>query len=192
MKNRIDKTIKTLTTKGVEFASGLTDKEVLDIEVTFNFKFPPDLKEFLQKGLPVSERFVNWRLGLKSKKEFNKIQNRLNWPWEGMLFDIKHNTFWLKNWGIKPKNHDESFKIARQNYETYPKLIPIYSHRYIPESPNESGNPIFSVYQMDIIYFGTNLENYLIHEFKIKPFKNSDRHSYKRIDFWSSIVEGNL
>jgi len=192
MKSRIDKLIKELTVKGVEFASGLSDSEVSEIEKKFEIIFPPDLKSFLQIALPISEDFVNWRLGLKSKKEFDTIKNRLNWPWQGMVFDIKHNFFWSKSWGTKPKSRDERIKIAREYYETYPKLIPIYSHRCIPESPSESGNPIFSVYQMDIIYYGSNLENYLVHEFRLKSIKKASEQSYKKINFWSSIVEGNV
>lgn len=189
MKQQIEHIINSIREKDILFDNGLTDLEVLEIEKKFEIKFPPDLTLFLQIALPVSDEFINWRLGLKSKKESDKIQSRLDWPWEGILFDIKNNFFWLKSWGIKPKSHDKRVKIAREHYETYPKLIPIYSHRYIPEFPHESGNPIFSVYQMDIIYYGVNLEDYFIDEFKLKPLKNSSKQSYKKIDFWTSTVE---
>jgi hypothetical protein len=69
--------IRLLTDKGVHFDSGLTDDEVLQVETKFDFKFPPDLKLFLQTVLPTSERFVNWRLGLKSKGYADKIIDRL-------------------------------------------------------------------------------------------------------------------
>jgi hypothetical protein len=189
MKKQIHKIIEALKTKDVQFDDGLTDSEVSGIENKFEIKFPSDLKIFLQNALPISDGFVNWRLGLTSKKEFDTIKNRLNCPWEGMLFDIKHNFFWLESWGIKPRSRDERIRTARKHYKTYPKLIPIYSHRYIPESPHDSGNPIFSVHQMDIIYYGSNLEDYFVYEFKLKSFKKTQKQTYKKIEFWTSTVE---
>jgi hypothetical protein len=69
-----------------------------------------------------------------------------------------------------------------------PKLIPIYSHRYIPEKPNESGNPILSVYQTDIIYYGANLLEYFENEFRRKGTKLEIDSRIKEIEFWSEII----
>ena len=52
--------IELLRNKGIIFTKGLSDKEILDIEETFMFIFPPDLKLFLQIALPISNGFVNW------------------------------------------------------------------------------------------------------------------------------------
>jgi hypothetical protein len=43
--------------RGIEFDAGLTDAEVARIEGQFAFRFPPDLREFLQTALPRGERF---------------------------------------------------------------------------------------------------------------------------------------
>ena len=94
------KTLKSqLEEKGISFADCLTDAEVATIESTYGFNFPPDLKAFLQYALPVSQDFLNWR-------ESGEIEIRewLGWPLKGMLFDIEHNGFWLKEWGPKPVN----------------------------------------------------------------------------------------
>jgi hypothetical protein len=64
-----------------------------------------------------------------------------------------------------------------------PKLIPIYSHRFIPEEPSEAGNPIFSVYQMDIIYYGFDLDDYLRHEFDL-PGRKEWPAQVRPIKFW--------
>lgn len=98
--------IKLLKSKQVDFEIGLTDNEILQIENKFEILFPPDLKLFLMTELPISGSFVNWRLGLNSKDEFDKIVDRLNWPLEGMLFDLKSNEFWIKRWGDKPKTYE--------------------------------------------------------------------------------------
>ena len=46
-----------------------------------------------------------------------------------------------------------------------PRLIPILSHRYMPDDPPLAGNPVFSVYQTDIIYYGYDLASYFESEF---------------------------
>lgn len=183
--------IRLLTDKGVHFDSGLTDDEVLQVETKFDFKFPPDLKLFLQTGLPTSERFVNWRLGLKSKDDADKIIDRLGWPLEGMLFDLQLNEFWINSWGDKPNNYEEKERIAKEKYLTFPKLIPIYSHRYIPSRPSEAGNPVFSVHQMDIIFYGSDLATYFANEFSFEltdEFEMLDKPK-REIEFWSKWVD---
>lgn len=188
---KINNIIKILISKGVSFDDGLTDDEILQIDKKFNIQFTPDLKLFLQTALPVSHKFVHWRAGLKSKEEKNKIDAILNWPLEGMLFDVKHNNYWLGIWGAIPDNYDEKAVIVKKHYESYPKLIPIFSHRYIPSLPNESGNPIFSVYQMDIIYYGVDLEKYFANEFRYNNSKGYELEDYpkKKIEFWSQRAE---
>jgi len=170
---------------GVQFEDGLTTKEISEIENTYGFKFPPDLIEFIAYALPISERFINWR----SEDPIN-IKSRLAWPLEGMCFDIKNNAFWVEEWGEKPDNLDEAYEIARKAVSNAPKLIPIFSHRYIPDSPSEEGNPIFSVHQTDIIYYGTNLFNYLDHEFDFGIDKDKQKFegNFRTIEFWSNLV----
>lgn len=183
--------IRLLDANGVQFDSGLADDEVLQVETEFNFKFPPDLKLFLQTALPISDRFVNWRLGLESKTEKEEILDRLNWPLEGMLFDLQSNDFWIKSWGDRPNTYEEKELIAKEIYFTLPKLIPIYSHRYIPSRPNKEGNPVFSVHQMDIIYYGYDLATYFANEFSFEltnEFKLLDKPK-REIEFWSKWVE---
>ena len=93
------------------------------------------------------------------------MQERLNVPLDNILYDVKHNNFWFEDWKEKPENFEQQRKIVVRFYREYPKLIPIYSHRYIPTKPCLSGNPVFSVYQTDIIYYGYDLAQYFAHEF---------------------------
>jgi hypothetical protein len=182
--------IKILSEKGLSFDNGLIDEEVLRIEEKFDFKFPPDLRLFLQTALPVSRSFVHWRYGLSSEEGAKDIRKRFEWVLTGMLFDVEKNNFWVKEWGAKPKNKDERIAIVKQNFNSYPKLIPIYSHRFIPSLPNEIGNPVFSVYQMDIIYYGYDLCNYLANEFRfiLPPHYEILTEPKKTIHFWSDCV----
>ena len=189
---QVNKIIKLLKEKDISFDIGLTDFEIEKINHDFGIIFPSDLKLLLQTKLPVSSGFVNWRHGINSENGKQDIENRLNRPLEGMLFDIKNNSFWLDKWGTKPSDFNDQKKIAQNELSKQPKLIPIYYHRYLSSEPNEVSNPVFSVYQMDIIHYGNDLMEYFTNEFGIelpKSFETIDEP--KRIRFWSDMIDLN-
>src|SRR5690606_5214268 len=170
----------------VRFDDPLTILEISRIEAIYNISFPPILREFYLCGLPVGQNFPNWRS--TSEENINSLTERLKWPLDGMLFDIEHNSFWYPLWGERPIDIEAAFQICRVEFSRAPKLIPIYSHRYIPSHPHESGNPIFSVYQTDIIYYGKDLEDYFKVEFEDKEHSKIEFNSIKKIPFWSELV----
>ena len=166
--------------KQIEFADGLSTAELKSIEQQFGFRFPPDLSEFLQTSLPVSDGFPNWRF-----ESHESIKARLEIPMEGVLFDVEHNNFWQSSWGHRPEKQSEALAIAGGLIRAAPKLIPIYKHRMICESPCEKGNPVFSVHQTDIIYYGIDLRDYLIHEFIAENFGYWPiPDDIRQIEFW--------
>lgn len=165
MNQRVNRTIKLLKGKGVSFDNGLTDIEIEKVENNFGIIFPGDLKLLLQTELPVSSSFVHWRNGINSDKGKQEIEDRLNWPLESMLFDIRNNSFWLDKWGKKPSDQKSQVKVAKDELAKQPKLIPIYSHRYLSSEPNEVANLVFSVYQMDIGQTNGTYSFYLIFQF---------------------------
>lgn len=172
----------------IEFDEPLTDEEFAAVEQEFEFQFPPDLRAFLQTGLPVSRKFPDWRNG-----DRDKLREQLGIPGHGMLFDVERNGFWLDDWGPRPSGLEEAFAIVRSKLQSAPKLIPIYAHRMMPDRPCEHDNPVFSVHQTDIIYYGINLRDYLIHEFfanelyvwpipeKIKPIEFWDIRKFHEV-----------
>jgi hypothetical protein len=181
--------IDLLKEKGVDFDDGLSDKEVEAVQDKFDIVFPPDLKLFLQTKLPISSSFVHWRYGINNETGKKEIEVRLDSPKEGILFDIHYNKFWLDNWQPKPLRFKEQKQIATTEIAKQPKLIPLYSHRYIPSKPNESGNPVFSVHQTDIIYYGFDLMDYFSNEFSIilpKPYKTTSKP--RTIEFWTEMI----
>lgn len=189
---QINRIIKLLKDEDVSFEKGLSDKEVETIEQTFDFIFPEDLKRFLQTALPVSGSFANWRYAINNEKGRQRIINRFCWPLEGMLFDIRNNDFWLDQWGEKPKDFADQKVTAAEELAKQPKLIPIYSHRYMPAEPTTSGNPVFSVYQMDIIHYGVDLADYLANEFRFELPGSFGRIANPiRIRFWSDMIDRN-
>lgn len=49
----MDSLLRILKDKGFQFYIGLYNDKIIQIETKFNIKFPPDLKQFLQLGLPI-------------------------------------------------------------------------------------------------------------------------------------------
>jgi hypothetical protein len=193
--DEIQKSVSLLRSRGIIIEQGLSNKELIDCEERYGFRFPPDLREFLQCAFPLGQAFPNWRSG-----DDAILRERLDWPFEGMAFDIEHNTFWLDEWGIKPSSLPEALEVARRTFEKAPKLIPVYAHRYLPDEPRLAGNPILSVHQTDIIYYGQNLWDYFEQEFgqhkegwyagqryaNWTPEEHNIAH--RPIRFWSGIV----
>lgn len=154
--------IAELRDRGIEFDAGLTDAEIASAESRFDFRFPPDLRAFLQAALPRGEGAPNWRSG-----DEVVLRDWLDLPRQGILFDIEHNGFWLDEWGPVPGSLGEAFRTASDLIRSAPKLIPIFIHRMMPDDPCSAGNPVFSVHQTDIIYYGFDLADYLRHEFHL-------------------------
>jgi hypothetical protein len=174
---------------GVTFEPGLTPQEVRQIESRHGFFFPPDFRAFLMHALPVSEDFINWR-----DADETEVIGALSWPYRGLCFDIEHAAFWLRDWGPRPTQLSEAFAIAKDALDRAPRLVPILGHRYIPDAPPEPDNPVFSVYQTDIIYYGRDLAEYLENEFAQHLFGHDRYHisePVKRIPFWSYLVDVN-
>jgi len=162
----------------VGFDAGLTNDELASCEQRFGFRFPPDLREFLQAGLPCGPQFPDWRSGDEAS-----LREWLDLPRRGVLFDVEHNGFWLDEWGNKPETLAAAVEAASARVLAAPKLIPVFSHRMMPDEPHLPGNPIFSIHQTDIIHYGFNLSDYLRHEFGL-PGRDEWPEAPRVIRFW--------
>jgi hypothetical protein len=162
----------------VVFDSGLSDTEINEIEKKYAFRFPLDLRDFLQTALPKGLPFPDWRFGDESH-----IREMLNAPLNGLLFDVEHGDFWMPEWGARPTLFEDAKKIVETQVDQAPRLIPIYAHRMMPDRPQAAGNPVLSVHQTDIIYYGFDLDDYFRNEFKLsgrKPWPSQIRP----VEFW--------
>ena len=162
----------------VEFDNGLTDGEVSAVESRFGFRFPPDLREFLQTALPRGPHFPDWRSGDEAS-----LRSWLDQPREGVLFDVEHNGFWLQEWGLRPGSLADALLLASDHIEAAPRLIPIFMHRMMPDDPHLPRNPVLSVHQTDIIYYGFDLADYFRHEFHL-PGREPWPEHVRPIRFW--------
>ena len=108
----------------------------------------------------MSDGFPDWRNGTR-----HELQQWLDTPRDGILFDVQHSGFWLPEWGDRPTEFDDAAAVVRRLLKDAPRLIPVCQHRMIPDRPHLEGNPVFSVHQTDIIYYGCDLRDYFLHEF---------------------------
>lgn len=157
-----------------------TEAELDAAQARFGFLFPPDLRALLLK-----HRLV---MALDWTRDHEKIAEMFAWPYEGLLFDVENNDLWWPEWG--PRSDDPAARAValRRVVDAAPRLIPVCGHRYIPETPHAAGNPVFSVYQADIIVYGTDLADYIHHEFMAGPLSYAPAGEPRIIPFWSEMA----
>jgi hypothetical protein len=177
-----DQALALLAALPVAISPGLSDAEVEATEERFGFRFAADHRLFLQAGLPLGRGWPDWRNG-----DADELRGRLDWPRAGVLFDVKHG-FWYPGWGDEPEDRQEALRLAETLLRDVPQLVPIHSHRYLPGIVGQSGHPVLSVYQTDIIYYGNDLADYLHHEFG-GPVDNL-RRARTSVPFWSYFLGG--
>lgn len=99
----------------------------------------------------------------------------------------------MDSWGAKPAALADACAIARAAIAAAPRLVPVCGHRFIPDRPSEAGNPVFSVYQTDIIYYGSNLFDYFCNEFGYFFGRSGCilDGRVRHIEFWSDLVDRN-
>lgn len=169
---------------GVQIEPPLTDAEFARIEDMFGFEFADDHRAFLATGLPVGERWPDWRAGPAAQ-----LARTLKWPVNGVLFDVEHNAFWDPGWGERPAELATALQVARSELGRVPQLVPVYAHRYLPAGAGTFGHPVLSVYQTDIVRYGANLADYLSREFDSRPGTWQPVSANSTVSFWSALLE---
>jgi len=173
-----------LSAEGTRIDRGLSETEFAGIESAYGFRFPPDLRQFLSIGLPLGEGWLDWRRDSRAQ-----VIKRMNAPLEGICLDVRRSGFWHSSWGAKPRFVYQRISRARRLIGDAPKLIPLFGHRYIPDRPCSSGNPVFSVVQTDIIHYGKDLISYLVNEFfALKLVDDTKGDEYRPVEFWSDLA----
>jgi hypothetical protein len=185
-----DRTLEVLAhgfeVKGL-YAAGLTDAEISLAEETWQIRFPLDLRRLLQFVLPSGAAFPNWR------DPDEELARQLGAPIDGVLFDVRQNSYWCPGWGERPETIEDAVSRASEELRSVPPLIPVYGHRYVPQEPHLAGNPILSVVQTDIILYGSDLEDYICREFSLRaphfsPTAPRDLILTRHIPFWGDLV----
>ena len=131
------KQIKDLLEKsGIELSDGLKEGEIDKIEQIYEFKFPKSLRDFLSYTLPISVEFYNWRDF--SDENIKEIKQAMNYVFEYLKNDpideiFPNENYWnTQKWDAMPEDKSRKRAIILEAAKIAPKIIPIYSHRYMP------------------------------------------------------------
>lgn len=172
---------QTPVTYGVD---GLSAADIAAIEAQLGFALPEDFAFLLRNMRDPGGVFFPW-----SSFQKQQYDQSIAWVLRGIEFDIEKNELWLKRWGERPGTPAEALDIARRDFATWPKLLPVYGHRFLPADPCRIGNPVFSIVQTDIVYYGTDLADYLINEFcRGETAGCAETGTIRKIDVWSEFV----
>jgi hypothetical protein len=164
--------------------AGLAPTEIASIEAQLGFRLPADFA-YLFQHLQDPERVLFPWSNFK-KEEYDEM---IRWVLHGIEFDIEHNKFWLERWGTRPAALSVAVEIARKDFESWPKLLPIFGHRFLAAQPCRSGNPVFSIMQTDIIYYGADLAHYLVNEFIDHDYAlHTHEQKIQTIPIWSDLA----
>jgi len=155
----IDACIALLQAHDVPLDPGLQPEELDEVEDRYGFVFSPDHRRLLARVQPAGDRWLHW-----TRDSEDSIRSRLDWPRDGVLFDVEHDVFWPVGWGVRPSNAAARRAIVTERVGQWPTLVPLFAHRYMPAAPAGPGAPVFSVWQTDVIFYGADLLDYLRHE----------------------------
>jgi hypothetical protein len=174
----------------VDWTRGLTQTELDEAQARYGVRFPPDMVELYRERWPA--KALDW------SKESSEIRDKLAWPLEMLLWDVEHGSWWA-DWGGRPSEKPQREEIVRQTIAAVPRLIPLWSHRFIPEDPHESGNPVFSMHGFDTIFYGGDLAEYFANELSggdllggipREMFGEEHVPRLRHIPFWSELAMG--
>lgn len=171
---------------GIELSEGLTGAEFDSVHERFGFHFNPDHRSFLATVLPLGDRWPDWRNG-----DDVELQTWMESVAEGFIWDALHQNppFWPSSWGILPSSPEGIATTVRRELRAWPRLIPIYAHRFTPASPSPSGSPVFSVWQTDIVYYGADLREYLTNELSFGQGRKAISPITVQVPYWSWFVQ---
>lgn len=155
-----------LDAAGVALGPGLSDAEFTSVHERCGFHFNPDHRSLLAAALPLGDGWPDWRSG-----DDSELTTWLDRVAEGFIWDALHQTppFWPASWGELPATPEEVATTVRRQLGSWPRLIPIYQHRFTPAAPSPAGSPVLSVWQTDVIYYGADLVEYLRNAASCRP-----------------------
>lgn len=162
----------------------MTEHAIQHIESELELSLPTDFKFLLMNLRDPGHVFFPW-----SSFSLAAYHERIDRIWQGIEFDIEHG-FWMERWGEKPGDLEKAKKLAKPDFESWPAMLPLLGHRFLPASPCQANNPVFSIMQTDIIYYGATLADYLLRELTFALPIVAPIEPFRRIDVWSDLAEG--
>lgn len=179
-----DEIVSKLKGQGIKFEEGLSCQEIEIVQRKYGIKFPESLRLFYQNALPISEGFYNWRKC--SQENVSYIKSVMKKPFKDIV-ECCDEVDWCEEWGEEPIKLEKRRLAILSMVREAPKLIPIFSHRYMADV-QISKSPIFSVCGTDIIYYAKDLLSYFEIEFKLRAHEKILINEVSHIPFWSDLL----
>ena len=179
-----ERSLNIMKEKDIIVEKGLSSEEISTIEKEYNLVFPVQLKTFLSLVLPVSIGYYNWRD--VSLENINKIKKAIDAPLHD-IYQEKNYIDWNPKWGEEPESLLDRYQRINDIIYQAPRLIPFCGHRFIP-SGNYHRCPILSIYGSDIIYYGSDIDEFFEIEY---GYKKQNMINFNDIDYvpvWSDLM----
>ncbi|WAS95986.1 hypothetical protein [Nannocystis punicea] len=188
--------------RGTRWSGGLSDAELREIEARFDVRFPAAHRLFLQvlhatepwmycAGFADDDRmvadpspgFYHWQ------RDEAVIRAVFAQVIDGLVFDVEENTLWRDSWGPRPGDEEQRRARVEALVAGAPRLLPLFGHRYVLA---EGPTVVLSVHQSDIIVYGVDLRDYLLHELHdlidVKYVPPRTRVGTSAIPFWGELI----
>lgn len=178
--------IRQMKEQGILFLEGVSDGQLDQVQERYDIVFPEQLRQFYRLGMPVSAGFINWLDD--SSVNVKQIKRKMRAPVRGFLAAVELEEIWPRAWGERPFSEEQALSIAGERLNRAAGLIPLYSHRYMACLENSGDSPVLSVYGGDIIYYGSNLSNWLQIEFCGLPHKTIFESELPEIPGWQELL----
>jgi len=158
---------------------------VMELEDFFGQQLPEDAIWLASNIYDPDSYILRWTRGVEAIKEFER------WVYRGVAAEVDAG-FWPQAWGAKPASGPERVAQLDDFWAIWPKLLPLTGHRALPVSPAQAGNPVFSLMQTDIIYYGFSLVDWFQLDHSDRSSSHAKFHASKpsrHIPGWSDFAE---
>lgn len=183
MADVVTQAVEALADAGARLEPGLSGAELAAVQARWGITFCEDHAAFLGLAVPVGDGWIDWR-----HIAGDALEERLRAPVDGLLFDVTHNEFWPASWGARPGEPAEAVERAATVLAGWPRLVPLFGHRYLPAGPYPSPSPVLSVVQSDVIWYGSDLLTWVEREFLGVPLPG--HVARPEIAHWSRLADG--
>jgi hypothetical protein len=99
---------------------------------------------------------------------------------------VHNNGSWPASWGDRPGGRDDLERGARAHLAGVPRLVAVFSHRYLASDPQLEPSPVFSVHQT-ASSSRTTTSSTSRPRVRVPPLHPSDQ---THEPFWSDLSEG--
>ena len=183
MRDVVTLAAEALADAGAWLEPGLSGAELSAVQAKWGIVFCADHAALLGIGVPVGDGWLDWR-----HDPDEKVRERLRAPVDGLLFDVTHNEFWPASWGERPADGEAATERAATVLAGWPRLLPLFGHRYLPAGPYPTPSPVLSVVQSDVIWYGSDLLEWVQREFLGVPLPGHTARP--EIANWSRLADG--